>query len=499
MPRKILIQVTAPAVLIGLLLLATCLVSAWNVSGLQNNLSEILKQNVTSLEAAHQLEIGVRQLRFHCVLFLLDGNDGLRTKIAEDEKVIQHWLDEIRVNANTPREFEFVDKIEKGYARYRHEFDFLIEEMSHPKPGRDLLMLAMENPVDHVVVPCRGYLEENETQMKETAEESDQLSNNLLNTLLLLGIGGPIAGLVGGFGIAWGLGRSIYRLKVHVQDMAHHLDHNVASVSVIPDGDLNQLDHHLQYIVKRVEAVMARIQKQQRELLRAEQLSAVGQLAACVAHEVRNPLTSVKMLVGLALRRHNPKALQDQDLHVIYDEIGRVETTVQNLLDFARTPQPQRGQCDLREIVQHSLQLVHGRALQQQVDLQVDSPDSPVLALVDRSQIGTVLVNLLLNALDAMPRGGRLTLSLVAQEAEVQVRVQDTGAGIPPAMLESLFTPFASSKDTGTGLGLSISRGIIEDHGGCIRACNDAGGGACFLISLPRLHREVSHVKLVNH
>src|SRR5205085_9437628 len=125
------------------------------------------------------------------------------------------------------------------------------------------------------------------------------------------------SGLLIGFGIARGLSRSIYQLSVRVQDMAQRLDQDVASVSIAADGDLQNLDNQLQQVVKNVEEVAQRLQRQQRELLRTEQLAAVGQLAASVAHEVRNPLTSVKMLVELALRSQNLKPLTTDDLQVI--------------------------------------------------------------------------------------------------------------------------------------------------------------------------------------
>jgi signal transduction histidine kinase len=112
-------------------------------------------------------------------------------------------------------------------------------------------------------------------------------------------------------------------------------------------------------------------------------------------------------------------------------------------------------------------------------------PPEPVEALVDSNQFGTVLVNLMLNALDAMPHGGVLEVGIDASGGEIQFVVCDTGAGIAPEMLDRLFVPFASTKPTGTGLGLSISRRIIEEHGGRIAAENLPEGGARFTVNLP--------------
>lgn len=490
MSRRILLTVTAPTVIVGLLLFATGLVSAWYVNQLQENTAQILKDNVSSLRAAAQMEITVRQLRFHCFLYLIAPTDELRKRIDADEKLFESWLNKAEVVAFTPSEKLLVGKVRDGYLQYQERFDKLSREVK-PFPARPDFQ-ALDSPVDNVVTPCRAFLEENQDTMHATAEESDQLSRDLRLAMLLLGVGGPIGGILSGFGIARGLSRSIYQLSVRVQDMAQHLDQNVGSVKVTANDNLAGLDGKMQHIVRRVEEVAERVQRQQRELLRAEQLSAVGQLAACVAHEIRNPLTAVKMLVGVALREQNRKPLTPDDLRVIHEEIGRLEQTVQNLLDFARLPTPSRAVTDVRDVIRQAVDLVKTRAGQQEVEIGVRMPGQPALAEVDRGQLSTVLVNLFLNALDAMAKGGRLDITLEQTPDKIRLAVRDTGEGIPPQKMRDLFTPFASSKSTGTGLGLSISQRIIQEHGGTISAANRDDGnaaGACFTICLPVNHQ----------
>jgi signal transduction histidine kinase len=326
--------------------------------------------------------------------------------------------------------------------------------------------------------------------MERTATESQEASQAAYLALLVLGLAGPIGGLVMGYGVARGLKRSIYRLSVRVQDMAQRLEQKVASVSVVADGDLRSLDRQIQHIVEKVEEVTERVQQQQRELLRAEQLSAVGQLAASVAHEVRNPLTGIKMLVEAALRPRNPQPLRAEDLQVIHREVARLEQTVQGFLSFARLPPPHRAPCDLRDVIAEACGLVRARSEQQHVELKLPASGPPVMANVDRGQLSTVLVNLFLNALDAMPAGGTLEVELDQHGAGIRLAVTDTGSGVPAELLNGdgasrLFTPFATTKPTGTGLGLSISRRILEEHGGSIAAINPARGGAQFVLTLP--------------
>jgi signal transduction histidine kinase len=491
MNRRIFFQVAGPALVIGLVMLAACLAGAWYISRLQKNLASILSQNVASLDAAQRLEIKLRQLRFHSFLYLIDPRHAPLKPIHDDHVAFEEALRRARDLAadphSPPRSREYVRRIEEGYRQYRRELSQRETQPSARRgPPRDFQRWVDEHPVRHIVEPCKKLLRVNKEMMDETARESERVSRQARWTMLLVGCVGPAAGLIIGFGVARGLSRSIYRLSVRVQDMAQRLDHKVASVSIAADGDIRHLDQQLDYIVRQVEEVAERLQRHQRDMLRAEQLAAVGQLAAGVAHEVRNPLTSVNMLVESALRSRNRKPLTLEDLQVIHGEIARLEQTVQGFLDFARPPTLHRSPVPLPEVIGQAVDLVRARARGQQVEIVAGSAGELAPVAVDRSQFCNVLVNLFLNALDAMPNGGRLEIDLEpAPGGGALIRVADTGPGIPADILPRLFTPFASSKSTGTGLGLSISRRIIEEHGGDLSGGNRPDGGAVFTIRLP--------------
>ena len=486
MSRKILIQMTAPTVVIGLCLFVVCLLSAWYINRLQTHLAHMLLASLASQGSAQDLEKGVRQLRYHSLLYLIDPSPILRQPIDKDNQFVKEALQRARQAAGSPEMLQCVEEIEAGYRNYHREIGQLLVALPPNASRTDLVKVMKAHSLSSVIEPSEELLRLNKDMVAQTARDSRSVSRQLQIAMILLGLVGPVSGLLAGYGMARGLSRSLYQLSVRVKDMAHHLDQDVASVSIEAEGDLSNLDRQLQHVVRRVEEVAERQQQQQRQLLRAEQLAAVGQLAASVAHEVRNPITAVKMLVEVALHCRNPKPLTQDDLKVIHREIARLEQTVQGLLDFARLPSPHRTACDLRDLVAQAVELVQARARQQSVAFVVRTPPDGAPAHVDQGQWRTVLVNLLLNALDAMPQGGRLEVDLSSTSPTgICLTVADSGAGIPPEILNRLFTPFASTKPTGTGLGLSLSRRIVEEHGGQLTAANRPEGGACFTVTLP--------------
>lgn len=509
MNRRILIQVTAPAVLIGLLLFGTCVLGVWYINRSQRSLANIRTQNIRSLRATQELEISVRQIRHRNFLYLIDPiqqeiragatpSTAMKRHVHKltDEIQMAHTrfedaLGKVRAAVNlvaddelAGREKRLIEQIEAGYSKYQTELDRLRASPVAEAP-KDVSKWSETHPIQKVVVPCADLLKLNQEMLDGSYQKSTELGDQAEWLMLLLGLLGPAGGVVLGFGIARGLSRSIYQLSVRVQDMAHRLDQDVASVSIAADGDIRTLDRQLAVVIERVEEVAERMQRHQHEMLRAEQLSAVGQLAASVAHEVRNPLTGVKMLVEASLRSQNRRPLTLDDLKVIHGEIVRLEKTVQSFLDFARLPQPQRRRDDLRTLVSHAVELVQTRARRQQVTIDTRVPETAVMVDVDRDQFCTVLVNLFLNALDVLPHGGGLEVTLDATLNSVRLEVTDNGPGISPEIADRLFTPFASTKATGTGLGLSLSRRIVEEHGGRMTASNRPNGGACFMITMP--------------
>lgn len=219
-----------------------------------------------------------------------------------------------------------------------------------------------------------------------------------------------------------------------------------------------------------------------RDMARAEQLATLGQVAAGLTHEIKNPLAGV--IAAIEVMRSENKG-DDELLEQMLNELRRVTTTVDGLLRLAKPQPPQRTAVDLVRVVREVTSLFSARARRSGIALVVDMPERVPALQLDASLMVQVLVNLLTNALQATERGGRVHVRLVSDGDSVSIEVADTGKGIEPAQLQRVFDPFFTTKEDGTGLGLPICRQIVEQHGGTISMQSTPREGTRVTVLLP--------------
>jgi two-component system NtrC family sensor kinase len=275
----------------------------------------------------------------------------------------------------------------------------------------------------------------------------------------------------------------------------------VAATRKVAAGDLNYkvaLDKRdeIGQLASSFNEMTQKLSEAQRQIYQSQKLAAVGQLAAGVAHEINNPLTGVLSYSSFLLKRAQDKPEFKDDLEVIVRETKRCRGIVQGLLDFARQSPPEKHESDVGEIFERAIRIVQTQLDPLRVELKKDVRADLPKIYADANQIQQVLVNLLLNANDAMSAGGG-TLTLSAQLApdhdaasahgeEIEIRVSDTGCGIASENLQKIFDPFFSTKGPkGTGLGLAVAWGIVEKHGGRIEVESEVGKGTTFRVLLP--------------
>lgn len=220
-------------------------------------------------------------------------------------------------------------------------------------------------------------------------------------------------------------------------------------------------------------------------MARAQQLATVGELASGVAHEIRNPVTAVLGALDLALRRLPPGESARPFLEEAQKQLKRIETTTTQLLRYARPPELREVVVEANLLVERAARIVEAQARSAGAALKTEPAPGPVPVRVDPELMVQVLVNLMLNGIEAMGPGGHLTLWVTRHAPDVWIGVRDTGPGVPPENRAEIFRPFYTTKHQGTGLGLSISHQIVTRHGGSLRIEDTPGGGATFVVALP--------------
>jgi signal transduction histidine kinase len=220
-------------------------------------------------------------------------------------------------------------------------------------------------------------------------------------------------------------------------------------------------------------------------------MAAVGTLAAGVAHEVNNPLGGILTCIENMRADPDDRDSLNRYLDLIHDGLKRIERTVANLLDFSRQRKMFLEPTSINHNLRHVAELVECHLCKGRVEAQFNlDPDEPYV-MADHFQMEQLFLNLVLNALQAMPRGGSLSLSTKCKDGRVIAEVRDTGMGIPPEIRERIFHPFFTTRevDEGTGLGLAVSDSIVAAHGGTLEVESAVGKGSVFRVSFPTLSR----------
>lgn len=235
-----------------------------------------------------------------------------------------------------------------------------------------------------------------------------------------------------------------------------------------------------------------RLESTQRQLIQAEKMNALGQLSASIAHEINNPLAGVLVYTKLLSKKVGGDSFDKQDvmanLSKIESAVSHCSTLVRGLLDFARQTAPVLQRVTVSDVISNVMMVVGHQAQMSHVEVTEEEASPSLDVLADPHQLQQVLTNLVINAIQAMPDGGKLTIRTAADEdGQVSVSVADTGCGIAPENMDKLFTPFFTTKEEvkGVGLGLAVSHGIVERHGGRIEVQSEVGKGTTFTVHLP--------------
>jgi two-component system sensor histidine kinase HydH len=480
-------KVVTPTALISLLWLAVGGATIYYLNWVTHSHTRDLAENFATIQAADSMQDVLWRLQATAMEVVERADSHTRIEVTELAEAFEAHLAEAEASSATPEAQLLVTAIRGQFGRYRQ---YLYRRLDSPPGGSPPgpPPVEMARFAHSVADSCQKLLKVHERLIAESTARRSRLRVAVDRVMIALWIAGPAVGIFWGLWIARGLRRSISQISITLKDAAGGLEHEVGRVEVHSSDDLPALQQQVELMSARIKEVVERLQQARRETMLADRLAAVGEMAAGVAHELRNPLTSVKLLIQTAADGPPDHALSDEHIHVVLEQIVRMESTIQGLLDFARPPRMQLVRHDLRDTLRRALNLVEGHAKQQAVVVCEDCPSAPVLVDADAEQLHQVFVNLLLNGVESMPEGGELKVAVHSDDstdAVCRVVFSDTGTGIPQPIMERMFEPFVTNKERGTGLGLAISRRIVEQHGGRLTAANRVGNGAMFTVELP--------------
>lgn len=485
-PRQVT-RLTVPIAAVSVLLLILAIAAAWSVRDMQARASGPIASSVFSVTAAQELEISMREVFALCNRYLVTLDRKYLERVPELKQRTADALANAETAANLQSEQALMHRMCQGYTHFFAEFDKVLR--NPPPQGLYPRIIELIDTVltKEVLDPTHEYLRLNEKILTQASETNQQVANWLTIGLLTVGLCGSAGGLLAGWVIAATVRRSLRRTEERLRATARQLDAavpgNEGVDDLLPDDTIERMS-------VSVSAVLQRLRQTERDALRAEQLAWVGQMAAGIAHEIRNPLAAIKLLVQAASDRPGGPALRPRDFRVLEEEIARLETIVAGFLDFARPPRPDPRAVDVIDLTAKVIDGLEVRSELQGVTIAVESTKEPVIARADPNQLRQVLLNLLFNAFDAQPRGGNVQVVAKIDQTnptgqQLLVTVQDSGPGLPPDVGDRIFEPFVSTKESGLGLGLSICRRIAEAHGGTLTAANRPEGGATFTLRIP--------------
>ncbi len=468
------------------LALMTSGVALYSSRNINDLLTTTIHKNLPSVRAAEELEIALLEQRGMVGSYILDGgNREWLEGLPERELSFRHWLDQARATAHTPSEHAILDDLMEVYLRYDAKRDRVIElyEAGETSQAREILLGDVYALYHRAYELCEAFIRANIDSVDQSvASATRQTRDAALLTVLAV----VVTTALGLFllwlffvGVLLPLRRMIAEAKEYAGDRAGS------------NGDeLRAMGDYLKLLMSDMAVTRSSLEASEARLSSAEKLASVGKLAAGVAHEIRNPLTAIKMWLYSIRGSVASDAELDRKLAIVSEEITRLENIVHDFLEFSRPAPLKLVRHDLRSIVGTTLDLLRCRFEEAGIQLIWALPPEPVWVSADSEQLRQVLINLANNAIDATPAGGEVRVE-VGMESAGQigpmgiVRMRDTGGGMPDDVREQIFDPFFTTKEGGTGLGLSIAAQIVARHQGRLLLESTSDRGTTLSISIP--------------
>jgi signal transduction histidine kinase len=486
-------RLTLPIILVGILMMLLGVGAALYVHREYRQRADFITKQIEGERILQTLAFTARDVRTTLGRFMLDADRANIDEALELEPIIRRHVEQAVTYVQTPEGEALIRQLRQGTDTVFTEIR-KFQDLSVPNLRTRIRDFNNDVVTPQLYEPALKYLDLKHERVQLALDQNEDFSEMLILSMLMLGLCGATAGTLWGLAVARAVGRSLVQMTVPIKSAAGRLNEAVGPITVQTHWRFDELPSVVDHMAEQIGDVIEQMRQTRRRAERSEQLAAAGQLAAGMAHELRNPLTSMKLLVQSAqIRSDAGEALGPRELSILGEEIERLERVVATILDYARPPRMHRTAVDLTHVISRTVELLADRYRIRGVDLLADLPKKPCIVHGDAGQLRQVWLNLLLNSLEASITGQAVTIRLTADVAgdgfaggrHHVVEVLDEGSGLPKDLDLDIFEPFVTSKETGLGLGLAISRRIVEEHGGRIEASDRPGGGAAMRVCLP--------------
>ena len=448
--------------------------------------TSMINRDVNALMSTQKLENALVLQKGLTTYFFLTNASKWLNQLDEYNQKFLFWLKNAREYTDTDKARSILNDIEFRYIRYIFERDKVIEMYKKGKKEAGAKQhwqvrkqfVSIYDLCDEFKLIQENSIIKTRANYKKSAKIVTTIAWCTIPTVVIL---------------VCLLFFILYRQILEpIRKLALKSDMKKSSGSV--SNEINALAKQVDFLVKKINDTHAKLEESRESLMHSEKLAQTGKLAAGMAHSVRNPLTSVKMRLFSLERSLNLNHTQMDDLDVISEEIRYIDTILRNFLEFARPPKMQFHMISPSEIVDTTLELLKHRIESYKTDVKLKRNEALPAVSADAEQLKEVMVNILLNACEAMGENGTILIEekIVSfnslenfSKKAVQISIHDNGPGISKSMQEKIFQPFFSSKEEGSGLGLSIAKRIIDKHKGKIIIESEENKGTTFIIQLP--------------
>jgi len=464
-----------PTVAVSVLLLASGIAASVAVHMGSLQAANVLDARVEAVIGVEELLLAIRDVRLGIYRYASDLDPLLLAEARAASQRAQTRLADLQTS-RLP--MAGLDDIARG-------LQAVDVALSTPEPpSREASQKLRQQITERVLEQSYQLLQSCRSAASEDSRRNQQRAQRIGTALAVLGVSGSVAGLVAGYGVARGVSRTMEQLGGSLRSMAASLAPEIDRSA--SNAGFRDLMAEMSNVQELASGLQSELEQSRKNAARTDQLAAVGQLAAGIAHELRNPLTAIKLLADAADERD--ATLRGPDLTVLRAEARRMQEMLQSFLDFARPPRLVREPTSAASVVAAAVDLVKPQASRLRIALALRLEPCGLIS-ADPQQLRQVVLNLLLNAIDAQPQGGAVDVAVRPDQrgdlAGCLIEVRDAGPGVPEELSDRIFEPFVSTKETGIGLGLAISSRIVRWHGGELHVANLPERGASFSVFLP--------------